>query len=83
MTNIIKYSGAKKVQAEIRVSKEGLEMRIADDGVGFDPEVTPKGCYGLRNMRRRAVETGGELNISSIKGMGTEIRFYLPQKYLI
>ncbi len=83
MTNIIKHSEAKKVQVEICVKKEGLEMRIADDGVGFDPEVIPKGCYGLRNMRKRAVETGGELNISSIKGRGTEICFYLPQKYLI
>ncbi len=83
MTNVVKHSGAKKVIVEFSVGKDGLEMKISDDGRGFDPEADRRGCYGLRNMRKRAIETGGTLHVSSTRGAGTEIRFHLPQKYLV
>ncbi len=83
MTNIIKHSKVKRVEVELGINKMGLELRIADDGVGFDPGLNPKGCYGLKNMKKRAKEIGAALNISSKDGKGTEIYLTLPPKYLI
>jgi signal transduction histidine kinase len=83
MTNILKHSKAKKVEVKLSVKEEGLEMRITDDGVGFNPGLNPKGCYGLKNMKKRAEEMGGVFNISSEEGRGTEIHLILPSKYLI
>jgi two-component sensor histidine kinase len=81
LTNIIKYSKAKKVEVELSIKEEGLKMRIADDGVGFTPEHIPKGCYGVKNMKKRAEEMGGVLKIFSKEGKGTEIYLALPSKY--
>jgi len=81
LTNIIKHSKAGKVEVELSVKEEGLEMRITDDGIGFKPEYIPKGCYGVKNMKKRAEEMGGILKIFSEEGRGTEIYLTLPSKY--
>ncbi len=82
MTNILKHSGSKKVIVELSINERGLKMLIADDGVGFDTKMTRKGSYGLKNMKKRTEEMGGMLDISSVRGKGTEISIILPQKYL-
>jgi signal transduction histidine kinase len=54
-------------------------MRITDDGVGFNLENNTEGSYGLKNMRKRAEEMGGILNIITKEGKGTEISLVLPR----
>ena len=83
MTNILKHSKAKKVKVELSLDEAGLRMKIADDGVGFNPLVSKEDSYGLKNMKKRAEEMGGILNIISKEDKGTEIFLILPQKYLI
>lgn len=83
ITNIIKHSRAKSVMVDISYNEKAFEMRIIDDGVGFNLENNTEGSYGLKNMRKRAEEMGGILNIISKEGKGTEIFVVLPQKYLI
>jgi NarL family two-component system sensor histidine kinase LiaS len=68
---------------DISYNEKAFEMRIIDDGVGFNLENNTEGSYGLKNMRKRAEEMGGILNIISKEGKGTEISIVLPQKYLI
>jgi signal transduction histidine kinase len=82
LTNIIKHSKAGRVEVEISISKVGLELKIRDNGIGFDVEISSVRHYGLKNMKKRAEDMGGRLNISSTKNMGTEIHVILPQKYL-
>jgi|GEM_PF-2243037 signal transduction histidine kinase len=82
VTNIIKHSGAEKVEVEVFVDESGLKMKITDNGCGFDPKVNLTGHYGLKNMKKRAEEMGGMLNILSTKGKGTEICLILSRKYL-
>ncbi|MBI5750246.1 MAG: sensor histidine kinase, partial [Nitrospinae bacterium] len=83
MTNILKHSKAKKVKVELSINENGLYMAITDDGIGFNPSVSHDDSYGVRNMRKRAEEMGGILNIISKEDKGTEIFLILPQKYLI
>ena len=51
-------------------------MKIADDGKGFDPGSETQG-NGLINMRKRAMELKGELQVHSAPQKGTvvELRF--------
>ncbi len=83
MTNIIKHSRCKKVI--IRMEHQGAElcMTISDDGKGFD-EKNLERINGLDNMRRRASESGGTIDIVSTPGSGTSItaRFPLSKKLL-
>ncbi len=50
---------------------------MTDDGSGFDPELTREG-YGLRGMRARVGEIGGELAVRSAPGAGTTVSVELP-----
>ena len=65
---------AKAHEVDIRVdSHDGMLMlRIEDDGIGFEVSEQEQG-HGLRNMRQRAEQIGGTLNVESIPGKGTTI----------
>jgi len=76
--NISKHSSAGKVRLHLSVQTDVLTMVITDDGVGFDPAEDFPGHLGLQSMRERALEVGGELEISSASGRGTNITVRIP-----
>ena len=71
--NVAKH--AKASQVEINLKQEGaiIELRIRDDGQGFDPEQTFSGHYGLSMMREYAEAAGALLSVTSQPGHGTEL----------
>ncbi len=78
LNNIAKHAGASKVEIyEVYLKQEdaAIELRIRDDGRGFDPEQTTSGHYGLSMMRERAEAVGALLSIISQPGHGTELTF--------
>ena len=52
-------------------------MTIKDHGKGFDEEGLAKG-NGLDNMKHRAQEAGGTLDVKSVPGEGTTISLSVP-----
>ena len=73
LNNIAKHANANKVDIQLHYQKGGVELRIRDDGRGFDPDQAPTGHYGLSMMRERATAVGATLSITSQPGFGTEI----------
>jgi len=73
LNNIAKHAGASQVDIQLRYETDAVELRIRDDGRGFDPEQTPPGHYGLSMMRERAAAVGATLSITNHVGHGTEI----------
>ena len=71
--NLVKYSGANKATFIVKTEKDNLTMLISDNGRGFNQQQTTEG-NGLKNMKKRAVEIGGQLLIDSWPGKGTEIQ---------
>jgi Y_Y_Y domain/Histidine kinase-, DNA gyrase B-, and HSP90-like ATPase/Histidine kinase len=72
VNNLVKYSKCKNALVEIKVSKQ-FELLIRDDGRGFDPMMeTPRN--GLKNMKNRAKDLNGNLEIKSEIGIGTAIK---------
>lgn len=65
LTNVLKHSGARRVQIDLHAHERGLALRVTDDGVGFDTaeHVHHLGA-GLRSMRNRAQRLGGTLHIA-------------------
>ena len=83
LTNIARHSGSRNVSLTINVTGDQLRAEICDDGNGFSPgsSVGSKdaaGGHGLVNMRTRAAELGGHLEIDSIPGSGTKIVLVVP-----
>mgnify|MGYP000969932450 FL=1 len=54
-----------------------VELRVRDDGEGFDPLATGGGL-GLDGMAERARLAGGSLELRSARGAGTELTLRLP-----
>ena len=57
----------------LRCRAERVELRISDDGHGFDLESVPAESLGLGIMRERAETIGAELTVESEGGKGTVI----------
>jgi PAS domain S-box-containing protein len=76
MNNVAKHSGAKGVRLSLAKKNGWIQLRVEDNGSGFDPrkvlseERTGYG-FGLTSMRERTELSGGSFSIESIQGRGT------------
>jgi signal transduction histidine kinase/ligand-binding sensor domain-containing protein len=77
LQNIVKHAAATEVWLRITVTSQGLRVVVEDNGRGF---VTPPEnalADGLRNIRQRLQEIGGQCRIESRPGAGTVITIEL------
>ena len=75
LTNVAKHAAGARVTVEVRQWDSALEVRVGDDGGGFDP-AGPTGGFGVAGMRERAALMGGFLEIeSSSRGTLVSARF--------
>lgn len=84
LNNIAKHAKANRVKISLQYTVGKVEMRIHDNGVGFDPSLglALPGHYGLEMMNERAEAIHAKLDINSKPGKGTEVilRWLEPQK---
>lgn len=78
MANVVKHASASRVRLSLLDQGDLLMLAIVDDGKGFRSEEVGAGSYGLLTMRERALKLGGELDIRSKAGAGTEIHVRIP-----
>lgn len=71
--NIVRHASATRVEVSVRRTDGQLEMRIEDDGAGFDLREADGG-HGLEGMRARARRLGARLDIDAEPGRGTRVR---------
>jgi two-component system NarL family sensor kinase len=84
LTNIEKHASANSVRVALQPLGSMLQLIIRDDGVGFDVSTTlRKSGIGLRNMRERVEFIGGEFELESEPGFGTEITVLLKLDGLV
>jgi signal transduction histidine kinase len=77
LNNILRHARASSVTVRLHRLDGCLIMEITDDGRGFDPPTVRHGM-GLKNMRKRAEDWGGVLEITSQPGSGTCVLVRLP-----
>jgi two-component system, NarL family, sensor histidine kinase UhpB len=78
LNNIGRHAGATAVEMELRMNGHGTELRVRDDGAGFDPSDVAVGSLGLKGMAERARLVGGELDVRSAPGGGTTVTLRIP-----
>jgi PAS domain S-box-containing protein len=79
LTNVSRHAGASRVAVTLVSSDVALDLRVSDDGQGFDLESAQSGySYGLLGMSERARLIGGTLQIDSAPGAGTMVSINLP-----
>jgi PAS domain S-box-containing protein len=77
LANVRRHSAATNVEVGLRTDDEAILLEVADDGRGFDPGSARAGI-GLSAMRERVEELGGEIEVSSKPGNGTEVTVRVP-----
>jgi two-component system, NarL family, sensor histidine kinase UhpB len=80
MANVGRHAGATAVEVDLETVDGKTELRVRDDGGGFDPGAIPRpgtqgpgAGLGLGGMAERARLVGGELDVRSAPGGGTSI----------
>ena len=77
--NVIKHSGARQVEVQLREDSSEIHLIINDSGRGFDPEAAYRGKgLGLTSMRERIRLVNGAISIESKRGGGTTIYVRVP-----
>lgn len=74
--NIVKHSGASKVQVQLLFDEKELKISIADNGKGITEETNPPSMRfgnGLKNMQKRMDEINGKIHIQNLPTGGMSI----------
>jgi signal transduction histidine kinase/ligand-binding sensor domain-containing protein len=82
LTNAFRHAEAHHIEAEIAYGEKLFRVRIRDDGKGVDAKVLDQGerpgHWGLPGMRERAEQVGGQLEVWSEAGAGSEVELSVP-----
>jgi signal transduction histidine kinase len=80
MTNAAKHAGVEKISVFAEVRDDAAEVFITDQGRGFDPAGVEEDRHGIADsIIGRMKRQGGETEIVSEPGEGTEVRLTLPR----
>jgi len=74
--NANKHAGAREIIVRMRRSSKGIELSVADDGVGISTD-SPGSGMGFHIMQYRARSVGARLEIKPIKPHGTRVTCYV------
>jgi PAS domain S-box-containing protein len=88
LTNVAKHADARSVSVRLVRGKATVELRVQDDGAGFDPAAGDEAAagdrgdrhLGLQVMRERAALLGGSVEVESRAGAGTTITAHFPAR---
>jgi signal transduction histidine kinase len=76
--NSLQHSWAREIRLAALADGEVIEIRVEDDGRGFDQAHGSNG-FGLSSMRSRAASLGARLGIETRPGGGTVVRLSVPR----
>ena len=81
LANVAKHAQARHVEVALDFSRDGVGLRIRDDGQGFEVDriqLDPNRGIGLRNMRERLASIGGTFEVLATPGAGTLLLAKVP-----
>jgi two-component system sensor histidine kinase UhpB len=77
LANVARHAEASRVEIDLDTTGPEVQLRVRDDGCGFDSHHRSRGL-GLGGMAERARLVGGDLTIASRPGDGTELVMRVP-----
>jgi two-component system sensor histidine kinase DegS len=79
LSNVRKHAEVNEAMVKLEIASHVVTVVVKDDGRGFDVRnATGKGRYGLLGIKERVELFGGELNIKSRMGHGTQVIVSIP-----
>ena len=74
---MVKHARASRVRMVTHDHGSYVEIRVEDDGQGFDLKTVQHG-RGLKSQIKRAQRLGGKLRVDTSPGQGTRLSLRLP-----
>ncbi|MFS1663414.1 sensor histidine kinase [Streptococcus sp. zg-JUN1979] len=78
ISNTLKHARASRLEVYLNQTRNALQLKMIDNGVGFDLDEHHNLSYGLKNIRDRVDDLAGSCQLLSQKGMGTSLDIRLP-----
>ncbi len=78
LSNSLRHGRPRHIKVELLSNNGHLQLRVSDDGQGFDAAQAHASGRGLANMQGRAVQLGGTLSIETRPAHGTKVLLDIP-----
>ena len=78
VNNVVKHAQASSVRVRLRLEPHAFTIEIEDNGRGLSGQPEKPGRNGLRNMRKRMEDVGGNFSIGPAAEQGTVVRLTAP-----
>lgn len=78
ISNTLKHAKASRLEVYLNQSSNEVQLKMIDDGVGFDMDDVRELSYGLKNIEDRVDDLVGSVNLLSQKGKGVSMDIRLP-----
>jgi signal transduction histidine kinase len=81
IANAVKHARPTHVEVTLAFISQNVQLRVRDDGCGFDPahsDATKSGHFGLLGIAERVEALSGTLSIDSTPGKGTSLLVTIP-----
>jgi signal transduction histidine kinase len=75
LSNVIKHSGATRIELRVQTTQTDLTLEFIDNGCGFDPANQSPERSGLRSFRERSARLDGHFSCKAAPGQGTHLFF--------
>jgi two-component system sensor histidine kinase UhpB len=80
LTNVARHAEATLVRVLFQESPQGWTLRVDDNGVGLRGNIDDlRSSPGILGMRERAESLGGQVELSSEAGLGTQVQVRIPR----
>ena len=78
LNNAVRHARPRTIRVQLMATHEGVELRVADDGIGFVASERTGPGLGLRSIDERVRLIKGRVTIESQTGQGTNLRVRIP-----
>lgn len=75
LSNVARHARASAVEVTAEAGEGVLSLTVRDDGIGIEDDAVES---GLANVRARAAERGGSVDLGRVDPHGTELRWRVP-----
>lgn len=78
ISNTLKHAKADHLDIYLHQTERSVQLKMIDNGVGFDVEEAKKISYGLKNMEDRVTDMAGSFQMISAPNQGVTMTIMLP-----
>lgn len=78
ISNTLKHAKATRLEVYLNQTETELQLKMVDNGVGFDMDERHDLSYGLNNIEERVDDMAGTMTLLSQKGKGVSMDIRLP-----